>query len=91
MPTTIDLTATPLNVSALLDPGCYLAQAQAPRVFYGDFEPGVTPTDRFGDGFFAAADGDYFTVNVGASYAPVWVAASDLGGGARLVLRQAGS
>ena len=90
---TIALTATPQNVTAELDPGCYLAQAQAPGgVFYGDFEPGVTPTNKRGDGFFYARDLDYFTINVGSAYDPVWVAAELLGTGeARIVIREAAS
>ena len=68
----ITVTTDPLNISALLDPGCYLAQSPGSSgCSYGAFPATSPPADRAG--MFYAEPHSFFRVNVGAAYDPVFV------------------
>lgn len=75
MPAVHTLTTAPVDLSATLTPGKYLVQVGATPfgMFYGAFPASeADPTDT--RGMFYAESKDYFVVNVGVLFDPVWVA-----------------
>ena len=75
------LTTVPSNLTAVLEPGCHLVQAQVSHVAFYGAVPANDPDPVDTSGMFYIASGDFFVVNVGTAFDPVWVAGQDIGAG----------
>ena len=80
----IPLTATPQDVTAGLDAGCYLAQCRprSARALYATRETAPTSADDY----FSATDGEFFTFFVSDDAVPTWVRLLDAQSSASLAL-----
>ena len=89
MPSNFALTTAPVNLSTTLADGCYLVQYQGSLAgYYGAFPTSASdPSDQ--TGMFVVDPGEYFVVNLGADFDPVWVLGIDPGAGAgQLVIQE---
>ena len=75
------LTTVPSNLSAVLEPGCHLVQAQVSHLAFYGAVPASDPDPVDTSAMYYAGSGDFFVVNVGAAFDPVWVAGADIGAG----------